>query len=146
VMPVRRGDKVALRTDYFYTEDAPGTTYDNVTMLVNEVLLALVASGSGVLNLTEGQLIDMAVGGNDYSDAIGSFFSSNLDTTDMSRPHGYLVWVLYDNDMKLIPHGSGAKRVTDPNDLEQLIIDEIPIAEDGYLHAYVSNGSTPFIN
>src|SRR5690606_9599287 len=66
---------------------------------------------------------------------------SSFDTTDVSRPHGYLVWMLYDNNMRLIPQGSGAKRVINPNDLEELIEDEIPIAENGYLHAYVTNGS-----
>ncbi|NEN25810.1 hypothetical protein G3O08_20175 [Cryomorpha ignava] len=141
VMPVRRGDQVSLRTDYFYTEDAPGATYDNLNMLVNEVLLALAASGSGVLRLTEGQLIDLAAGGNQYSTAIGSFFSSSFDTTDVSKPFGYLVWMLYDNDMNLLPAGSGAKRVTDPNELKDLLEENIPVVQDGYLHAYVSNGS-----
>jgi len=51
-----RGDKVSLRTEYFFSEDAPGSTYDNVNMFINEILLALAASGSGVLRLTEGQL------------------------------------------------------------------------------------------
>jgi len=103
-------------------------------------------AGSNVLRLTEGQLIDMATGGNDYSNAISSFFSSSFDTTDVSRPHGYLVWMLYDNNMQLIPQGSGAKRVTNPNDLEELIEDEIPIVDNGYLHAYVTNGSAARIS
>jgi len=110
-------------------------------MHVNEVLLALVASGSNILHLSEGQVIDMATGGNDYSKAISSFFSSSFDMTDVSRPHGYLVWMLYDNNMRLIPQGSGAKRVINPNDLEELIEEEIPIVDNGYLHAYVTNGS-----
>ena len=118
-----------------------GTTYVNLNMHVNEVLLALVASGSNILHLSEGQVIDMATGGNDYSKAISSFFSSSFDMTDVSRPHGYLVWMLYDNNMRLIPQGSGAKRVINPNDLEELIEEEIPIVDNGYLHAYVTNGS-----
>ena len=141
VLPVRRGDKVSLRTDYFYTEDAPGATYDNLNMLVNEVLLALVASGSNILRLTEGQLTEIITGGGGYSQTLSSFFTSSFDTTDVSKPHAYLVWMLYDNDMKLIPSGSGVQRVTDPNALEELIIEQIPVEADGYLHAYVSNGS-----
>ena len=104
------------------------------------------ATASNILRLSEGQLIDMATGGNNYSNAISSFFSSSFDTTDVSRPHGYLVWMLYDNNMRLIPQGSGAKRVTNPNDLEELIEDEIPISENGYLHAYVTNGSAARIS
>ncbi len=49
VMPVKRGDRVSLSTDYFYTEDAPGVTYDNLTTFVSEILISLAASGSGVL-------------------------------------------------------------------------------------------------
>ena len=45
VLPVRRGDRVSLRTEYFYSEDAPGSTYDNIDMFINEILLALAASG-----------------------------------------------------------------------------------------------------
>ena len=140
VLPVRRGDKVSLRTEYFYSEDAPGATYDNVNMFINEILLALAASGSGILRLTEGQLIDLAVGDPRYTEALIPFFSSNFDTTDVSKPHAYLVWMLYDNDMKLIVEGSGAKRVTDPNALRELLQEDIPVIENGYLHAYVSNG------
>ena len=143
-----RGDKVSLRTEYFYSEaciersrnDAPGSTYDNVNMFINEILHALAASGSGVLRLTEGQLIDLAVGDPRYTEALIPFFSSNFDTTDVSKPHAYLVWMLYDNDMKLIVEGSGAKRVTDPNALKELLEEDIPVIENGYLHAYVSNG------
>src|SRR5690554_5092312 len=61
-------------------------------------------------------------------------------------PHAYLVWMLYDNNMELLPQGSGAKRVTDPNSLRQLLEDDIPILENGYLHTYVSNGSAKGIS
>src|SRR5690554_6722660 len=106
-------------------------------MFVNEILLALAASGSGILRLSEGQLIDLASGGGGYPQALNAFLSSNFDTTDVSRPHAYLVWMLYDNNMELLPQGSGAKRVTDPNSLRQLLEDDIPILENGYLHTYV---------
>src|SRR5690554_2537460 len=146
VLPVHRGDRVSLSTEYFYSEDAPGSTYDNINMFVNEILLALAASGSGILRLSEGQLIDLASGGGGYPQTLSAFLSSNFDTTDVSRPHAYLVWMLYDNNMELLPQGSGAKRVTDPNSLRQLLEDDIPILENGYLHTYVSNGSAKGIS
>lgn len=146
VLPVRRGDKVSLSTEYFYSEDAPGSTYDNVNMFVNEILLALAASGSGILRLSEGQLIDLASGGGKYGEALNAFLSSSFDTTDVSKPHAYMVWMLYDNNMRLLPEGSGAKRVTDPNELKQLLEEDIPIIENGYLHAYVSNSSVKAVS
>ena len=102
--------------------------------------------GSNIRRLTEGQLLDLAVGDPRYTDALIPFFSSNFDTTDVSKPHAYLVWMLYDNDMKLIVEGSGAKRVTDPNALKELLEEGIPVVENGYLHAYVSNGSVKDIS
>jgi len=89
----------------------------------------------------ETQLLDIATGTGNYSQAVSDFMSSNFDTTDVQRPHAYLVWMLYDNGMKLIPQGSGVKRVTDPNELRTLLQDDIGITDDGYLHAYVTNGS-----
>jgi len=58
-------------------------------MFINEILLALAASGSGVLRLTEGQLIDLASGGGQSTQMLNAFLSSNFDTTDVSRPHAY---------------------------------------------------------
>ena len=99
-----------------------------------------------ILRLIECQLIDLTVGEPRYTQALNSFLSSNFDTIDVSRPHAYLVWMLYDNNMRLLPHGSGARRVTDPNSLRQLLEDDIPIVENGYLHTYVSNGSAKGIS
>ncbi len=149
VMPVKRGDRVSLSTDYFYTEDAPGVTYDNLTTFVSEILISLAASGSGVLQLNEGQLVDIASGVGDYGLAIADLLNSQFDDTDLTKPHAYLVWMQYDNSMNLMPEGSGALRATNANELERLIEEEIPILTDGYLHAvacpepveWVSNGS-----
>ncbi|MCA1763274.1 MAG: hypothetical protein LC664_09825 [Flavobacteriales bacterium] len=36
---------------------------------------------------------------------------------------------------------SGAAKVQNPNALETLIRNDLDVGQDGYLHAYVSNGS-----
>src|SRR5690554_5516372 len=78
---------------------------------------------------------------------IGAQFIEAVNYQDYEPvPHAYLVWMLYDNNMELLPQGSGAKRVTDPNSLRQLLEDDIPILENGYLHTYVSNGSAKGIS
>lgn len=38
VLPAKRGDKFTVSTRYFYVEDAPGQSYDNLTNLVEEIL------------------------------------------------------------------------------------------------------------
>jgi RHS repeat-associated protein len=146
VLPVRRGEKVSLSAEYFYTEDAPGATYDNIDFLINEILIALAAGGSGILPLNETQLIDVASGQWNYGSALENLFNNEIDTTDMSRPYAYLVWTAYDAQMNIVPSASGIERVSSPNDLELLMRNDIPIQTDGYLHAYVSNGSAVGVN
>jgi RHS repeat-associated protein len=146
VLPVRQGERVSLSTEYFYTEDAAGATYDNIDFLINEVLIAFAAGGSGILPLNETQLIDIASGQGNYSNALANLFNNEIDTTDMSRPYAYMVWTAYDANMNIIPSASGIERVSDPNDLEALIREEIAISADGFLHAYVSNGSAVGVN
>ncbi len=146
VLPVQRGDKVSLSTKYFYEEVGEGETYDNTGFLVNQILMSLATSGAGVLNLTEGQLIDIASGAGSYGSDILNLLSNNFDTTDVSKPHSYMIWMLYDNNMKLIPEGSGAKRVTNPNELGTLIEEGIPAVKDGYLHCFVSNKGVKAVN
>jgi RHS repeat-associated protein len=146
VLPVKQGEKVSLSTEYFYTEDAAGATYDNIDFLINEVLIAFAAGGSGILPLNETQLIDIASGQGNYSNALANLFNNEIDTTDMSRPYAYMVWTAYDANLNIIPGASGIERVSDPNDLEVLIREEIAITADGFLHAYVSNGSAVGVN
>jgi len=45
-----------------------------------------------------------------------------------------------------VASNSGAIRVLDPNSLERLLTDTIRITQDGYLHVYVSNGSSASVS
>jgi RHS repeat-associated protein len=81
-----------------------------------------------------------------------------MDTTTLSRPQGYLVFLAYDNQLDLVTSNSGAIQVENPNELEQLLINGLTIDNDGFLHVeacpelavshgakgaeWVSNGST----
>ncbi len=142
VMPVKNGEKVSLSASYFYEENAPGQTYDNLGLLVNEVLLALASSGAGILPLNESQLGILAIGGEGYGSDIYNLLASNIDTTNMDRPHAYVVYVYYDQQMNILPAISGAIRVQNPNQLETILRSEMQVQRNGYLHAYVSNGGT----
>ncbi len=141
VLPVRAGQKVSLSTEYFYTEDAPGTTYDNLGIFVNEILVSMAASGSGVLPFTESQLINLASGQGHYGAEIMNFLMTEIDTSLINRPQGYMVYLAYDRQFKLIHSNSGAVQVENPNQLETLLRNDIPVANDGFFHVYVSNGS-----
>ncbi len=154
VIPVRRGEEVSLSTRYFYTEacpersrrDAPGTTYETMGLLVDEVLMALATSGANVLPLNEGQLLGIANGSSQYADGVYDLLSNSFDTTNVDKPHAYLVWMFYDERMNLIPEHSGVARTEYPNELGLILQDAIPVNQDGYLHAYLTNGSAKRLN
>ncbi len=141
VLEVNQGDKVKLATQYFYEEDAPGTTYENLGFLVEEILVSMAAAGAGILPVGEGTLVNLANGSTNLGNHIANFLSNTMDTTGMNRPQAYLVWLAYDKDFKLDPTSSGALRVEDPNELGTLMSGEFPVNKPGYLHVYVANGT-----
>ena len=141
VLEVSEGDKVQVATQYFFEENAPGATYEDLGFLIEEILVSMAAAGAGVLPVGEGALLNLINGNTSVGNEVFQFLSTKMDTTDMTRPHGYLVWLAYDKNFNLVPDGSGALRVTDPNELGTLFSGEIPIAKTGYLHVYVSNGT-----
>lgn len=142
VTPVRKGETVKASIEYFYEEDAPGATYDNLGFFVDEILVAFASSAAGVIPVGEATLNNIASGNTPLAGQLYQFLANNIDTTDMSRPHGYLVYVAYDNRNQMIPANSGALQVTDPNQLRTILTNDLIAKEEGFFHIYVSNGSS----
>ena len=142
VTQVRSGQKVRASVEYFYEEDAPGATYDNLGFFVDEILVSLASSAAGVVRMTDGQLINIASGNTPIGGQLYQLLSNSIDTTDISRPHGYLVYASYDNRGNLLLDKSGAKQVSEPNQLRTILTDEITARHNGFMHIYVSNGSS----
>jgi len=142
VLETIRGAQVDIAVDYFYEEDAPGATYDNLGFLVNEVLVSLAASAAGVVPIPEAQLNNIASGNTALGGQIFQLLSSSLDTNNLSRPQGYLVYLAFNKDDELIQANSGAVQVTTANQLETILRNGIIAKEDGYMHIYLSNGSS----
>ena len=141
MLPVHKDQRVQGAVNYFYTEDAPGASYSTLQSFINEVLVSIVASSSALLPTNEAQLMAILDGTNQVAPQLTQFLSTHMDTTDMSRPHAYLVYLLYDNNFNIVPASSGALRVENPNHLEQLLTQPVEVTKDGFLHVYVSNGS-----
>ena len=109
---------------------------------VGDILVSMAAAGSGIVPLTEAQFMNLANGNTSAAADIFNFLASEMDTTTLNRPQGYLVYLAYDRQLNLVPANSGAKQVENPNEFEQLLTEEILMRNDGFLHIYVSNGST----
>jgi RHS repeat-associated protein len=139
---VRRGEKVTASVEYFYEEDAPGATYDNLGFFVEEILVALASSAAGVVPIGEGTLTNIALGNTGLTNQVTQLLNNSIDTTDMSKPHAYMVYLAFDSRNQLVSSNSGAIQVTDPNQLRTILTNEITVAKDGFMHFYVSNGSS----
>ncbi len=141
-LKVRDVDRISGGVSYFYSENAPGATYQNLGMFVEEMLIAIAASGVGVLPIQPDQLLNIAAGGNSQlNNSLAQLLGTSFDTASTTTPHAYLVWTAYDSQFKVNLNNSGAIRVLDPNSLERILTESITIQKDGYLHVYVSNGS-----
>jgi len=70
------------------------------------------------------------------------FIDHHIYTNTVGRPHAYLVYMVFDNRNRLVPGNSGVIQVSDPNQLRTILTNEIVVKQDGYMHTYVSNGSS----
>ncbi len=134
MMAVNKDEKMQASVEYFYTEDAPGASYDNLGLMVSEILVSMVSAGAGVLPVSETMLMNVVSGQTNVGSDLFNFLSTQIDTTDLSRPQGYLVYLAYDNQFNLVPSNSGALQVESPNQLENLLSGEITVEKDGYFH------------
>jgi len=136
------GERANVSVNYFYEEDAPGASYDNLGFLVDEILVALASSAAGVISISEGALSNIASGHTPLHNQLYQFIDHHIDTNTVGRPHAYLVYMAFDNRNRLVPGNSGVIQVSDPNQLRTILTNEIVVKQDGYMHTYVSNGSS----
>jgi RHS repeat-associated protein len=142
VLNVRRGEKITASVEYFYEEDAPGATYDNLGFFVNEILVAFASSAAGVVPVGDGALFNIASGNTPLAGQLEQFLSTRIDTNDLSKPQAYLVYLAYDLGGQLNASNSGAIQVDEANQLRTILTSEITADKAGFMHIYVSNGSS----
>ena len=65
-----------------------------------------------------------------------------MDTAELSKPQGYLIYTLYDAKMNIIPSASGVIRVEGAGQLATIAKIDLKIPASGYMQIYVANAST----
>jgi RHS repeat-associated protein len=139
---VSRSDTLTISVNYFFEDDAPGSTYDNAGILVNEILTALASSVPGSIANTE-YMLDVANGNTELSQQIFDLMSSQIDTSALStNPDAYLVTLYFDTEYNLLPNHSIIVQADQPNDLRTIMQNNLTSPTDGYAFTYVSNGSS----
>ncbi|MDQ0105042.1 RHS repeat-associated protein [Chitinophaga terrae (ex Kim and Jung 2007)] len=143
VLKVMAGDTVKIGAQAFYKSNGP---QDNSSRVQPETMLADLA-----LNFAGGQ---QSAGGHAATDGdIRNPFNTSFSNSDYrllqekdpsenraDRPKAYLSFVLFDENFKLVDKNSGVRQVkSEPDQLQTLAVDEMPIEQSGYLYVFTSN-------
>ena len=142
VLRVMAGDTVRIGAQAFYKSDGPKekSNYRGEDMLAD---LALAFGGSADGNRGHGAATSQG----------NSPFNSNFYNNDYSRlkekdpnqnrpdkPKAYLNYVLFDDNFRMVDNNSGVRQVKgEPDALQTLTVDEMPVEKSGYLYVYTSN-------
>lgn len=141
LLRVMSGDKVEMNVNNFYERyetdnDAPVTAEDMLGTIINTLRV-----GTGGFVGSESHNIKTVTdvfNTSNYS-VLDQLISNN---TDINRPRAYLNYVLFDENMMIVPNMSGAFQANGEGTWTQIgtsIPMEIPV--NGYMAVYLSNGS-----
>jgi RHS repeat-associated protein len=143
VLRVMAGDTVQIGAKAFYK--SPGPQENNAPAPIEDMLTSLVQAFNGI-----------GAGDNGHagiSTELASPFANNFTSNDYQRlqqkdfdqyrsdkPKAYLNFVLFDDQFNLVEENSGVKQVQgDPDQLQTLAKDKMPIQKNGFLYVYTSN-------
>jgi RHS repeat-associated protein len=144
VLKVMAGDTVQVSARAFY-KSGPGKEKDlaiPATDVLNAVMQALIpgTAGSGIHLTTPDQssLLDQTITASNYQ----RLKEKDPDQNRQDKPKAYLNFVLFDEQFKLVEENSGVRQVKgEPDQLQVLGTEKMPVSKSGYLYVYTSNES-----
>lgn len=146
VLKVMAGDTVQIMGKAFYKSQGPESTDAKVPA---EEMLAGLLMAFGGSEATAGEHNEEIITNNTpfnenfYNNDYQRLKEKNSSEASTVRPKAYLNFVLFDEDFKMVESNSGVRQVKqDPDQLQQLDVDKMPIEKSGFLYVYTSNEST----
>lgn len=140
-LKVMAGDKIDLGVKVWYPESGtqlstPNNPEDILPSLVNTLSGATSGLTGGKATATE-----LSATTSPFWAGIQSFLDTHTDDDNTPEtPKAYLNWVLFDEQFKYVPDGSGFIAVPGfSNDIQTLAATNLPIIKSGYLFVYLSN-------
>jgi hypothetical protein len=73
------------------------------------------------------------------------FLADTSNRITETKPHAFVNWVLFDNQMNYVSASSGFDQVGNDQEFKKHVLTNLPITKSGYLYIYVSN-ETPNID
>lgn len=140
LLHVMAGDRFNVSAQSFYDNTGDNTGADAGSVLAS--IIGTLVNGPGALNPGEaGQNADIVnhlFTNSNYIDVYDGIIQS---ATDPELPRAYLNYVVFDEDMRIVPEQSGAIQVgSTANAWENIeLANDIAIAKNGYLAVYLSD-------
>jgi RHS repeat-associated protein len=140
-LKVMAGDKVDIGVKAWVPTAA--TTTETVEITTNDLLGSLINALTNGASTLSGKATPSELQGSSspMPGGITSFLNSHNDVVTPNPPKAYLNWILFDEQFRYVPEGSGFIRVGyfDNLELQTLSRSGLPIAKSGYLFVYLSN-------
>lgn len=142
MIKVMAGDRVQLGAESYYRSASNPETPVPMQALVDQIIAAVCATAPVSTD-----------GNGPFSGA--TFNTTNItmtlnqlqnNTTDTTRPRAYLNFLLFDQNMNVVPASSGAIQVEMGNAWEPLTVDRFDIPVNGYLYVFTSNQSATTVH
>ncbi|WP_161964078.1 DUF6443 domain-containing protein [Chitinophaga flava] len=146
VLRVMAGDTVQIGAKAFYKSTDPANKKENPVQ-AESIVTDLIAAfgGTAIADATHGGPATSSqspFNTNFYNNDYQRLKDKDPDHNTTGRPKAYLNFVLFDDQFKLVEQSSGVKQVkAEPDQVQTLSQDKMPIAKTGFLYVYTSNES-----
>jgi RHS repeat-associated protein len=144
---VNAGDKIGLSAQSFYPEGADkgrnGLSETALGQLVNALINPAGLNATGKTLATDALKSQVFGNNTDYQNVMGQLPSSEYGK-DNNRPKAYMVWMLFDKEMKLVKTGNSSGAIQIPEgagQVKQMAQNDIVMDQGGFLTAYTVSES-----
>jgi RHS repeat-associated protein len=129
---VMAGDKVKISAEALYIPEA-GTPTEVVKDAINNFVTAFTTpvglAAEGVSTIANSNMKNLAT----------AILNLQQQHTQTGAPKAFLNYILYDEQMNMIPEASGAMQVKDKEGWQTLETDKIEIPQNGFLRVFSNN-------
>lgn len=144
VLRVMAGDTIQMGARAFYKSAGPkdkasATSVEDMVAGLIQAFGGQSSSAGSSHAVAENRNLNPFAGnfnGNDYQ----HLKEKDPDQNKQDKPRAYLNFVLFDDNFNLVGENSGVRQVKgEPDELQTLAVDKMPVQKSGFLYVYTSN-------
>jgi len=141
-LKVMAGDQFSIKASSWYKSN--GLNPDHPANPLTDLLAALIG---GVGGIPGGHLSPAQLTANStlISTNVTQLLADTGSRITVTKPHAFVNWVLFDNQMNYVSASSGFDQVGADQEFKKHVQTNLPVTKSGYLYIYVSN-ETPNID